>query len=402
MALLTTFAGMSKSHLTPEDFNYSLPDSAIAMHPADRREEAKLLHYNQGLIADHRFDEVVRILPAGSQLVLNNTKVIHARIFAHKASGGKVELFLLRPYEATHEQALSAQGYSRWWCLVGGAKKWKDGPVEAEADGLHLQAEMGPRAEEEFLIDFRWTPEERSFSEVLDTLGKIPLPPYIDREATDADAERYQTAFAEAAGSVAAPTAGLHFTKDILDSLSAEQVKLTLHVSAGTFRPMADGTISDHLMHEEACELSLESLRRLSERKPRFAVGTTALRTLESLYWLAVKAAVSGELPQHIDQHEPYRLQSPFPDFEAAMADLVVRLEREGLSRYAFETSIMIAPGYRVQSVRGLFTNFHMPKSTLILLVAALIGDDWKRVYEHALDKGYRFLSYGDSSLLMP
>lgn len=392
---------MSKSDLTPEDFNYPLPDSAIAMHPADRREDAKLLWYDRGRIADHRFDEVVGILPEGSQLVLNNTKVIHARIFARKPSGGKVELFLLRPHEATHEQALSARGHCRWWCLVGGAKKWKQDAVQAEAEGLHLHAEKGQRAEEEFLIDFRWAPEERTFSEVLDTLGKIPLPPYIDREATDADAERYQTAFAEAAGSVAAPTAGLHFTKDILDSLSVEQVKLTLHVSAGTFRPMADGTISDHLMHEEACELSLGSLRQLAERKPRFAVGTTALRTLESLYWLAVKAAVSGKLPHHIDQHEPYRLQSPFEDFEAAMSDLVARVEGAGLARYAFETSIMIAPGYRVQSVRGLFTNFHMPKSTLILLVAALIGDDWKRVYEHALQHDYRFLSYGDSSLLM-
>ncbi len=385
---------------TPEDFAYDLPQSRIALHPADRRDGAKLLHYRQGSIADHVFGDVTRILPAGSQLILNNTRVIHARLFAYKPTGGRVEIFLLRPENTSVEEAMNAQGACTWRCLVGGAKKWKSGAVSLGDDHFQISAEVVGRDEEEFLVSLKWQPASVAFSEMVEALGKIPLPPYINREAGEADQIRYQTAFAERLGSVAAPTAGLHFTAPILDTLEVELVKLTLHVSAGTFKPISADRIDAHVMHEEQCDVALESIRALARKKRRYAVGTTALRTLESLYWLAEKWKKEGVQPKLIDQYQPYRLEASYDDYEAAMADLAARMEAAGLEQLSFATSIMIAPGYTVRSIHGLFTNFHMPKSTLLLLVHALIGDDWKRVYAHALASDYRFLSYGDSSLL--
>lgn len=384
----------------PEDFDYELPQDRIAMHPADRRDGAKLLHYHQGAMTDRVFGDVTSILPEGSQLILNNTRVIHARLFAYKPTGGKVEIFLLRPENASVEEAMSAQASCTWRCLLGGAKKWKSGEVTLGDDQLKIAAEVIGREEEGFIVRLSWQPESVAFSDVVEALGKIPLPPYINREAGEADQVRYQTAFAERLGSVAAPTAGLHFTEPILEAIRAEQVKLTLHVSAGTFKPISAARIDEHVMHEEQCELALESIRALARRKRRYAVGTTALRTLESLYWLAEKWKSDDVQPKLVDQYQPYRLEVTFADYESAMAFLVDRMGEAGLERLSFATSIMIAPGYKVRSIQGLFTNFHMPKSTLLLLVHALIGDDWRRVYAHALDSDYRFLSYGDSSLL--
>lgn len=386
--------------LTPADFTYELPVEAIAFHPSERRDGARLLHFKRGTISDRLFGEVPAILPLGSQLVLNNTRVIHARLHAYKSSGGKLEIFLLRPASGSVETAMAARSNCSWICLVGGAKKWKTGPVELGDGDLSVSAEKGVKNDDEYVIHFNWSPEEKSFSEVVETLGKIPLPPYIAREAVDDDRIRYQTAFAERPGSVAAPTAGLHFTDELLSNLNSDLVKLTLHVSAGTFKPMGEGSIADHHMHEEQCEVSLESIRDLAKPVKRFAVGTTALRTLESLYWLAVKWQQTGSQARTVDQYEPYQLDTPFHTYEAAMTWLASKMESSKQTSYTFTTSIMIAPGYQVRAVDGLFTNFHMPKSTLLLLVSACIGDAWKTVYEHALTSGYRFLSYGDSSLL--
>lgn len=384
----------------PEDFDYELPETAIALHPAERRDGSRLLHYKAGSISDYAFSDVLKLLPPGSQLILNNTRVIHARLIGKKATGGKVEIFLLRPADDAVDQAMQATGLTHWMCLVGGAKRWKEGHVLIESGAVRVRASLVEKRGDEFLVALEWEPAALPFAEVLEAAGRIPLPPYIHREAEESDRLRYQTAFAEKMGSVAAPTAGLHFTDAILQELDAEQIKLTLHVSAGTFKPMTADSIFDHEMHEEQCEVERSAIHSLSRKSKKFAVGTTSLRTLESLYWLAEKWHREGKLPRYIDQHEPYKVTPRFADFEAAMEWLNGALEKENLDRYAFETSIMIAPGYTVRSIDGIFTNFHMPKSTLLLLVHAIIGDDWRKVYAHALASGYRFLSYGDSSLL--
>lgn len=386
--------------LTPDDFDYDLPEDRIAMFPAERRDEARLLHFTGGQIIDRRFGEVPAILPEGSQIVVNNTRVIHARIIARKPTGGSIELFLLRPGDDSLETAMAATTKCQWVCLVGGAKRWKSKAVSVHDTKLNLEARLIEKLQDGYLIEFAWTPVETPFGEVVEQLGRIPLPPYIARDAEANDRLRYQTRFAERPGSVAAPTAGLHFTDALLEQMNAKLVKLTLHVSAGTFKPMATGSISDHAMHEEHCEVSREAVRHLAEPVKRYAVGTTSLRTLESIFWLAEKWKNTGIRPIAIDQYEPYSLVSEFGTYSDAMTWLGRALDEEGRDRLGFTTSIMIAPGYKVKSVNGLFTNFHMPKSTLLLLVSALIGDDWRRVYDHALRNDYRFLSYGDGSLL--
>lgn len=393
---------MERKALSPDEFHYDLPAEKIADKPAEHREEAKLLHYHKGEIIDRAFSEVPGLLPANSQLILNNTRVIHARLFLYKPSGGRVEVFLLRPNNGTVEEAMTHQGSSEWWCMVGGAKKWKEGLISTRNEVGEIHAEMLGREEEAFLLKLNWTPEAMSFAEVVDKLGQIPLPPYMDREPEEADAIRYQTTFAELPGSVAAPTAGLHFTEEILSEIPSEILKLTLHVSAGTFKPMEVDNIHDHHMHDEECIVPIEVLQRLSEDVPRFAVGTTSLRTLESLYWLAEKRAKGNKDASSVTQHDPYEGERVFEDFASAMKFLLQQLADQGEKGIGFNTSLMISPGYEIQSVQGIFTNFHMPKSTLLLLVSALIGEDWRKVYDHALSHDYRFLSYGDSSLLMP
>lgn len=387
-------------NLSPSDFDYELPEERIPDTPAENRTDAKLLHYDGAVIHDRGFDEVVHLLPEDSQLILNNTRVIHARLFLFKPSGGRLEVFLLRPEGVSVEEAMQQKGSAKWWCLLGGAKKWKEGAIAFEHDSIRIEASRLDRFEDQFLLELNWTSSEMPFAEMVEELGKIPLPPYMQREAEESDTIRYQTTFAEAPGSVAAPTAGLHFTKSILDEMAAEKVRLTLHVSAGTFKPMSSDSIHEHTMHDEECSVSLDAIRSLSKEKTRFAVGTTSLRTLESLYWIAEKWEIEGNQPHVITQEDPYAIERRFGAYEPAMASLAKKMEAAGLATLAFSTSIMISPGYEIQSVAGIFTNFHMPKSTLLLLVATLIGDDWKTVYNHALANDYRFLSYGDSSLL--
>lgn len=388
--------------LSPDLFDYDLPAERIPAHPPEKRDHARLLISNCESITDAKFSDVANLLKEDSQLIVNDTKVIHARLFLQKPTGGRVEIFLLQPFESTVEEAMLHVGTSTWWCLVGGAKKWKEGPVTIDTDNLQLSAEKGGREEEKFKVTLDWTNKSLSLAEVLEVLGKIPLPPYMQRDAEASDENRYQTTYASRPGSVAAPTAGLHFTPEILQQTKAELVKLTLHVSAGTFKPVAAETISGHTMHHEECYVTRGALQQLSLPKKKFAVGTTSLRTLESLHWLAVRLMAEGEIAKEITQHDPYSFEDKFESFEQAMVFLIQHMDQVGLSAVQFRTSIMISPGYKVKSIIGLFTNFHMPKSTLLFLVSAFIGDRWKDVYAHALNNDYRFLSYGDSSLLIP
>lgn len=388
--------------MSPDLFDYDLPAERIPAFPPEKRDQARLLISNCERITDAKFSDVANLLKEDSQLIVNDTKVIHARLFLQKPTGGRVELFLLQPFASTIEEAMLHEGSSTWWCLIGGAKKWKEGAVAIEIDGLKLTAEKEGREEEKFKVRIDWSDTKLSFAQVLETLGKIPLPPYMQREAQDADKNRYQTTYASRPGSVAAPTAGLHFTPEILQQTKAEVVKLTLHVSAGTFRPVSASTISEHTMHHEECYVTRGALQQLSIPKKKFAVGTTSLRTLESLYWLAVRLKEEGVIAEEITQHDAYTFEDTFESFEQAMLFLLQHLDQQGLESVQFRTSIMISPGYKVKSILGLFTNFHMPKSTLLFLVSALIGDRWKDVYAHALNHDYRFLSYGDSSLLIP
>jgi S-adenosylmethionine:tRNA ribosyltransferase-isomerase len=392
---------MKQIHCTASDFDYDLPADRIPDRPAASREGAKLLIYKSGTISDLNFSDVVSAVPQNAQLVVNDTRVIHARLYLEKETGGKVQVFLLQPFNATVEEAMSHRSESMWWCLVGGAKKWKDGLIKLTHEGVTISAERVNRDDEKFLIRLTWS-SDVSFAELIDVVGNIPLPPYMLREADHDDVLRYQTTYAKQPGSVAAPTAGLHFTPEIISAMQAEVVPVTLHVSAGTFKPVTQDNIVDHTMHEEECIVPLSAIKGLSIKTPRFAVGTTSLRTLESLRWIAVKWFHTN-IPQHeVSQTDAYDFVDPFVCFEDAMAFLAEQVEAQQWDGCRFKTAIMISPGYEVKSITGLFTNFHMPKSTLLFLVSALIGDDWKKVYSHALDSEYRFLSYGDSSLLIP
>lgn len=390
---------MKQKQFAASDFDYELPPSKIPDRPATTRESAKLLIYKSGEIADAEFSDVASFIPHNAQLVVNDTRVIHARLFLEKETGGKVQVFLLQPFNASVEEAMLHQSESMWWCLVGGAKKWKGGQVKLTHEGITIAAEQMDRNEEKFLIRLSWN-TQHSFAELIDAVGNIPLPPYMLREADVDDVLRYQTTYAKQPGSVAAPTAGLHFTPEILHAMEADVVPVTLHVSAGTFKPVTSENLSEHTMHEEECIVPLSTIHKLGLKSPRYAVGTTSLRTLESLRWIAVKWFHHQSPQTEVTQTDAYHYEDPFDSFEDAMIFLGQQLENQQSSSCRFKTAIMISPGYEVRSITGLFTNFHMPKSTLLFLVSALVGENWKDIYNHALDNDYRFLSYGDSSLL--
>ena len=404
---------MLPGKLRIEDFDYVLPDSRIAKYPLSERDRSRLLVYSKGRLSDMLFKDVEAQLGNDDVLVINDTRVIPARIIFSKATGGLIEIFCLEPVDKSHQDAMSMQGASTWKCLVGGAKKWKGEEVirsEKRQEDMHiiLYAKKKEQINENFLIEFSWTPTDLTFSQVLEAVGEIPLPPYFNRNAEDSDLERYQTVFSQYEGSVAAPTAGLHFTPALLARLQSagiQQKRLTLHVGAGTFRPVSSGVLSGHNMHAEIFSVETDLLKFLISNTQRvIPVGTTSMRTLESLYWLGAKLLdgkfEDGE-PLHLDQWEPYQLDAHYSTQES-LHELLEYCERKSEVRLTASTSIMIAPGYSFRICKGLITNFHLPKSTLLVLVAALIGDDWKRVYDYAMDHGFRFLSYGDSSLLLP
>lgn len=406
------------SQLRIQDFIYDLPAGRIAPAPLPDRAASRLLVSRGGELSDKHFRDLPGELPAGSLLIFNDTRVVQARLLARRPTGGQVELFCLEPV-APHralELALQQTGAATWRCLVGNGRRWKGGPVTVAfrtADGqpATLRAERRARAEgeSESVLDFAWEPAALPFAEVLRAAGHLPLPPYLGRAATPADALRYQTVYAAREGAVAAPTAGLHFTPEVLEALTDSGMSLghvTLHVGAGTFQPVKADRMADHPMHAEPIIVTAGLLRQLLAHRPRpvMAVGTTSLRTLESLYWLGAALLDAPDTDHNalaVSQWQPYA-PGPTPTPEAALAALLAYLERHGTDTLQAQTRLLIAPGYQFRLVNGLITNFHQPESTLLLLVAALLGPGWRAVYDHALAHGYRFLSYGDSSLLLP
>lgn len=390
-----------------EDYTYELPGERIAKFPLAEREASKLLVYRNGRITESRFSEVRDELVSGQTLIFNNTKVIHARIFFRKETGAVIEVFCLEPHApADYACNFAARGSCEWSCLVGNLKKWKEGPVSCvfchENTEYRLTATRGEAVNGEVIIRFCWE-GGLSFSEVLEACGRIPIPPYLDREAEASDEIRYQTVYSKAEGSVAAPTAGLHFTAPLLEALREKGVvirELTLHVGAGTFRPVKAPTIGGHDMHTEHLVISESLVRTLAEKKSDIiAVGTTSVRTLESLYWMGVKKLLGRPDFADLNQWEAYTLPGHY-SLQEAMRALLDVFRETGRDLLKARTTVILVPGYRFRVIDAMFTNFHQPQSTLLLLVAAAIGEDWHRVYDYALGHGFRFLSYGDSSLL--
>jgi S-adenosylmethionine:tRNA ribosyltransferase-isomerase len=398
---------MNPSAVFISEYDYALPATQIAEFPLEQRDRSRLLVYKQGQISDDQFTSLPHYLQAGSTLVLNNTRVIEARLFFKKDTGAVIEIFCLSPHTpAPIHEALGAQQETSWYCLIGGASKWKPGQIlhkEVTINGetVALNARFVGKSGEQFIIAFNWN-THHSFSEVLHAAGSIPLPPYIKRKAEDKDAERYQTVFARHQGSVAAPTAALHFTEQVFEQLEKKAILphyITLHVGAGTFKPVKTETIEGHHMHAEKFSVSATTLQQLIDADTIVAVGTTSLRTLESLHWIGIKVK-QGNNDFTLDQWEAYDLAENKATYKESLQALLDYLLKNGAAELQCETSLLIMPGYPFQSAKALVTNFHQPKSTLLLLVAAFIGEDWKKVYTHALENNYRFLSYGDSSLL--
>ena len=403
---------MHPKDLRIEDYTYALPDERVAKYPLEIRDSSKLLIYNSGRIEENIYRKIAEHIPEGSLLVFNQTKVVHARLLFRKDTGGIIEVFCLEPHNqyADVPTAMMQKGKVWWKCMIGGASKWKHGMVpelKHENPGFTLRATILERESGTFTLELSWDDDSLSFAEVLHYAGKVPLPPYLHREADTTDEERYQTIYAREEGSVAAPTAGLHFTNDVMTSLDAKGIDLsflTLHVGAGTFKPVKSETMQEHEMHAEWIEVSRETLAQLISHLETgiVAVGTTSLRTLESLYWIGAKLHNDVSIDFSgiaVDQWEPYEQSYDTKPTESLNA-ILLYMDAKGINRLLTRTRILIAPGYKMKIVKGLVTNFHQPQSTLLLLVAALIGSDWRKIYEHALTNNYRFLSYGDGCLL--
>jgi S-adenosylmethionine:tRNA ribosyltransferase-isomerase len=396
----------STQQLRIADYTYELPDQRIARYPAAERDDAKLLIYKDKNIAEDRYRSLDQYLEAGTMLVFNDTKVIPARLQFVKDSGGVVEIFCLEPLSEP-VSSMTQRGHSKWKCLVGGAKKWKSGPLTLENGPIRLDAFWEDK--ENHIIRFEWLPDELTFAEVLDVLGAVPLPPYLARPVEADDRTRYQTIYARYDGSVAAPTAGLHFTQRIFDRLTEKGIaraQVTLHVGAGTFKPVKSEVIGDHDMHAEYFDVPLDTIKNLYLQYQNgnvVAVGTTTLRTLESLFLMGSKLLVhpDQELPAlEIKQWDAYAPEHAQTTVLQAFEALINWMETRNLDRMVAKTQLLIAPGYRVRTIQALVTNFHQPNSTLLLLVAAIVGADWRRIYQYALDGDFRFLSYGDGSIL--
>jgi S-adenosylmethionine:tRNA ribosyltransferase-isomerase len=396
-----------------DDFDYNLRDESIARYPVTPRHDSKLLVYGKGEILSDRYFNLPDHLPADSLLIINNSKVIEARLHFRKNTGGQIEVFCLEHGDKYPDvsTAMQQKGNVEWICQIGGAKKWKAGPVELqfESNGQQqmLYAEQLDRLDSGFKILFHWTDPNLCFAEILHLAGKIPLPPYLNRETEESDKSNYQTVYAKEDGSVAAPTAGLHLTDELFDYLRTKNIQtatLTLHVGAGTFKPVKAKTAEEHDMHAEFIEVRRDLLKTLLEQpeQTRVAVGTTSLRTLESIYWMGVKLLQDTQVTLQdiqLTQWEAYTLPQDFT-FSAAIKALLQQFEKERCDQMLTKTSIMIKPGYRIRSVDAILTNFHQPRSTLLLLIHAFVGSDWKIIYDYALTNNYRFLSYGDGSLL--
>ena len=398
------------------DYTYSLPDNRIAAFPLPQRDDSKLLIYQAGSIQEERYKNIAHYLPANSLLVFNNTRVIQARILFQKSTGALIEIFCLEPYETMNEYSsiMAKKEKVRWKCLIGGAGKWKEGPLvkklTIQDSNATLEARLVEKLPDAYVVELSWQPVHFSFAEIIEFAGDTPLPPYIKRKPDEADKERYQTIYAKHDGSVAAPTAGLHFTPTIFSSLLQKNIStayITLHVGAGTFKPVKAATLLDHEMHAEWIDVTAAGINSLLENINNgiIAVGTTSLRTLESLYWMGVKTTLHPNATMEalmIHQWDVY--ESPLANSNisvtSAFTSLLNWMKKNNSERIIAQTQILIAPGYQFKVAKAIITNFHQPQSTLLLLVAAAIGANWKKVYDYALDNDFRFLSYGDGSLL--
>ena len=400
----------AERHIDINSFDYELPNERIAKFPLEERSASKLLVYDNGSISESRFHCVADHLPAGAMLVFNNTRVVRARIVMHKASGARIEVFCLEPHRpADYERAFAMRKESEWSCVVGNLKKWKEGEVaiDFELDGTthRLAAEIVERGTREHIVRFRWS-ADLSFGELLELLGRIPIPPYLNRDSEEIDNSRYQTVYAKYEGSVAAPTAGLHFTPELIASMRDKGFgfeEVTLHDGAGTFLPVKDENAAQHPMHTEHFSVSRSTISELRKSIGKIvSVGTTSVRTLESLSALAwrIKQTGDAECDRVVGQWELYSIPEEFSGVQA-LSTIEEYMSSRGLEQLKASTQIMITPlGYRFRIVNYIITNFHQPKSTLLLLVSAYVGDDWHRIYDYALANDFRFLSYGDSSLL--
>ena len=392
-----------------EDYNYALPDERIAKYPLSERDASKLLIYRNGNVSQGRFRNIAEQIPEGSVMVFNDTKVVPARLHFQRESGAHIEIFCLEPVlPEEYVTMFAVTERCRWKCIVGNVKRWKSDTLhlynplnDTEIEDMGLRADLVERCGETSIVEFTWK-NGAPFSKVLEICGSVPIPPYLNRDTENIDLERYQTLYARFRGSVAAPTAGLHFTEDVLNEIRSRNVvtdTVCLHVGAGTFLPVKSSNVAEHTMHREPFVVTLPLLERLIDKTGSLvAVGTTSVRTLESLYYVGVKCIESGK-PSDVDQWEPYTREYPYTVQESlnAIADY---LRANGLDELKVGTRIIIVPGYEFKLVDVLVTNFHQPQSTLLLLISAFVKGDWHNIYDFALENGFRFLSYGDSSIL--
>lgn len=402
-------------HIRISEFNYPLPDERIAKFPLPIRDQSKLLLYRHGEVSADRFTSLPEYLPKGSLMIFNNTKVIQARLHFRKETGALIEVFCLEPIQP-NDYVLNFQQteHVAWLCMIGNLKKWKEGLLRREmtvkGKPLTLTAERGKCHGTSHWVDFSWNNPEVTFADILEVFGELPIPPYLNRETQESDKETYQTVYSKIKGSVAAPTAGLHFTPRVLDALrdkGIELEELTLHVGAGTFKPVKSEEIEGHEMHTEYISVSRSTLEKLIAHDGKaVAVGTTSVRTLESLYHIGITLLNNPEATEedlHVRQWQPYEMsaETAAPPVEALQA-IVTYLDRHRMETLHTSTQIIIAPGYEYRIVKAIVTNFHQPQSTLLLLVSAFVRGDWQKIYDYALAHDFRFLSYGDSSLLIP
>ncbi|WP_248602860.1 S-adenosylmethionine:tRNA ribosyltransferase-isomerase [Algoriphagus marincola] len=392
-----------------QEYEYTLPEERIAKYPLEKRDSSKLLHYQSGKISHHHFFDLPDFLDKGTLLVYNDTKVIPARLIFQRETGARIEIFLLNPVQPTTvipEIMLSTQPVT-WQTMIGNAKKWKSGEIlkgviEIQGQKVVLEAKLVDK--ENKWVEFDWNSESVPFVDIVESSGEVPLPPYLNRKAEESDKDRYQTVYSEKEGAVAAPTAGLHFTEEVFKNLrkkGIQEAQVTLHVSAGTFQPIKVDDVTSHPMHSEQIHLQKSTIEKLlNQEGPIVAVGTTSVRTLESLYWYGVQLLENKGIAFQVAKLIPYDTRESLPSKNESLQAVLNQMEAEGKVEIMGETEIFIFPGYQFQMIDGLITNFHQPGTTLMLLIGSLIGDDWKKVYQEALDNDYRFLSYGDSSLL--
>lgn len=397
-------------HIHIKDYNYDLPDNKIAKYPLEERDNSQLLVYKSKTITDSRFSSITDYLPEDSLMIFNNTKVIQARLHFKKSTGAQLEIFCLDPY-FPHDYNLIFQttDHCSWQCMIGNLKKWKEGILEKEVlinnETVLLKAERIQSAGNTHVIKFEWNNSQYTFADILDAVGELPIPPYLNRDTEEKDKETYQTLYSKIKGSVAAPTAGLHFTERTFENLKKKGIQtdeVTLHVGAGTFKPVKSETINEHEMHSEFISVKRETIEHILSHKGNIiAVGTTSVRTLESLYYIGVSLEQNSN-PEtlKVEQWQPYNSCNTISK-EKALKNILDYLNSHSINTLLADTQIMIVPGYVFKIVNGIVTNFHQPQSTLLLLVSAFIEGDWKSIYNHALAHDYRFLSYGDSSLLL-